>query len=240
MCFTFCRDNCAKREREDVVKAILIFIFFLFLVGLTVVLLALGFSAKRSEVIYPALYLLSVIVLCIVGFIHCKYYFGLSLNPRKIKDCGNPFTDCNIGLDNAYRPLLCLVLPCMFIAIHNVLWIMLGITTEPFWALPVVTSLVAVAFLIYLLILYCVSSERDWDKVDKFHTVVFVGAVLSIVSVLFSFFLSGSHFFDNSLMSSTIPGILIVILSVWWKFFRGRGYGEIPRAPQNDIIDQQN
>jgi len=99
---------------------------------------------------------------------------------------------------------------------------MIGITTEPFWAIPVATSVVAVALLVYLLAFYCVSSERTWDALDIFHLVVLVCAVLSIVAVLFSFFLAGNQFFDNNLMSSTIPGILIVILSVWWKFYKDK------------------
>jgi len=114
------------------------------------------------------------------------------------------------------------VYPGLFIGIHHFLWTMIGITTEPFWAIPVATSVVAVALLVYLLAFYCVSSERTWDALDIFHLVVLVCAVLSIVAVLFSFFLAGNQFFDNNLMSSTIPGILIVILSVWWKFYKDK------------------
>ncbi len=245
LCFEFCEDN--YRNRKDVVKATLLFTFFFYLVGLTVALLALGFSTKKYEMSYPLFYFLSVVLFSFLGFWFGKYRFGLSFKPEEIKERRNPFSQDQgeTSVDKADRPFLCMVFPCMFIAIHNVLWVMLGITTEPFWAIPVVTSHVAVALLVYLLILYCfnVSSENEsnntegkWGNVDKFNLLILIGAVLSIVSVLFSFFLTGSHFFDNSLMSSTIPGILIVILSIGWKFLRKKGDHNVQNVSQNETV----
>jgi len=82
------------------------------------------------------------------------------------------------------------VFPCLFVVrIHNALWVITGITTEPFWAIPVV----AVALLIYHLLLYCVSIE-SFDKLAVVNLVILVSAVYSIIAVLVSFFWTGSHF----------------------------------------------
>ena len=221
LCLHFVKDNNDKDDNnKDVVKATLLFLFVLFLFGLFVAFISLSYSTKTRQMTYPFVFCVSIILLCFVGFICCKSYLGLTFNFRD--GCNISFSEDILSDSTKYRPFVCTVYPGLFIGIHHFLWTMIGITTEPFWAIPVATSVVAVALLVYLLAFYCVSSERTWDALDIFHLVVLVCAVLSIVAVLFSFFLAGNQFFDNNLMSSTIPGILIVILSVWWKFYKDK------------------
>lgn len=93
---------------------------------------------------------------------------------------------------------------------------MIGIITEPFWALPVVTTIVMLAFLFYVLSSLFFSLEK-WDKWQRINFALLVAVGMSVMLVQFSFLLIGQQFFDESLISSAIQSALVVIISIWLK-----------------------
>lgn len=204
LCIQLFNENYNNRE-DVVVKATLFFLFLVFWLGIISAITAICYSIKGYKITYPIVYLFSIILVLLRGLFYCKSYLILDAQI-------NPVTPHSLS---AYT-----VDPGCFIVIHSILWMMVGMISEPFWAIPIVTSYAVVIFLFYLSAFFYLSSDRQWDTRDKVNLGVLVVLVLSVISVQFSFFIVGSHFFNDGLISSIIPSVLLVILSVWCKFFK--------------------
>lgn len=202
ICIQLFKENNSNRKNEDdnstvFVKATIYFLFIFFCLGVTFSIIAICYSAEGNQVAYPLAYLFSIALVFVLG-IFCP----------------------NIETDDLEKVLRYTVDPGCFVLVHHLLWMITGAITEPFWAIPIVTSGAAVIFLFYCLAFFYHSSDRQWDKKDYVNFTMLVLTVLSTICVQFSFFVVGSHFFNEGLLSSIIPSLLVVILSYWCKFFK--------------------
>lgn len=216
LCIQLFNENYDNSD-DVVVKATLFFLLVAFCLGLISAITAICYSAEGNQVVYPLVYLFSIILVFLRGFFYCRSNLkpDAQVNPR------TPHSLSPYAVD-----------PGCFIVVHYVLWMMIGMITEPFWAIPVVTSCAAVIILFYLSAFFYLSTDRQWDSRDKVNLAMLVFAVLSTISVQFSFFLVGSHFFNEGLVSSIIPSVLVVILSVWFKFFKDYDSSETAPKPE--------
>lgn len=197
------------------VKSVLLFVFVLFWLGTVVAVFAAAYSIQGRQVIYPLIYLFFIFLLCLRRF---RY----SLSPLRGRNDGA--ISGETGKNRNKEPeqeepascFLCTAFPGCFIALHHTLWVMIGIITEPFWALPIVTTIVMLAFLFYVLSFLFFGIE-GWEKKNAINFALVVAAGMSVLLVQFSFFLIGQQFFDESLISSAIQSALVVIISIWLK-----------------------
>lgn len=97
---------------------------------------------------------------------------------------------------------------------------LVGMITEPYWAIPVVTLHAAAVCFFYLLLGFYHSLDRDWNIRDKINLTLLFILLMSIISVQVLFFLVVSHFFNEGLIFSAIPSVLIIILGFWCKNFK--------------------
>lgn len=166
----------------------------------------------QEQIIYPLTYLSLIFLVCIRRFLYC-------LSRKHIKCKNHKITSWKFEKDGNAEPgwgFLCTAYPGCFIAVHHILWVMIGIITEPFWALPVVTTFVMLAFLFYVLSsLYF--SFQTWEMWQTINFVLLVAVAISVMLVQFSFLLIGHQFFDESLISSAIQSALVVIISIWLR-----------------------
>lgn len=81
--------------------------------------------------------------------------------------------------------------------------------------IPLATSCVVVILLFYLSALFFFPTDRQWDPTNIVNLKMLVLAVFSTICVQYSFFIVGSHFFHEGLVSSIIPNLLTIILSVF-------------------------
>ena len=102
--------------------------------------------------------------------------------------------------------------------------------------IPLATSCVVVILLFYLSALFYFSTDRQWDATDIVNFTMLVLAVFSTICVQYSFFIVGSHFFHGGLVSSIIPSLLTIILSVWLTFFKDFNQAS-SNAADDDIND---
>ena len=208
-------DENYDNGKDAVVKATFFFLFVVFCLGVFSAITAICYSTEGIQVVYPLIYLFSIALVFLRGVFYCR----TNLKDDALVSPSTPHTLSPYTVD-----------PGCFIVVHYVLWMMVGmIRTEPFWAIPVVTSCAAVIFLFYISAFFYLSADRQWDVRDKVHLTVLAFAVLSTISVQFSFFIVGSHFFNEGLVSSIIPSVLVVILSLWCKFFKDYDRMETPK-----------
>ena len=93
------------------------------------------------------------------------------------------------------------VYPGSFVMIHSVLWMTVGMITEPYWAIPVVSSLAAAVCLFYFLLGFCHSPDRNWDIRDKINSALLFLFFMSVISVQLLFFFIGGPFFNEEIIS---------------------------------------
>ena len=206
--------HCKKQYKGNPskVKSALLFIFVLFWLGIIAAILSTSYSRQDRQLTYPLTYLLFIFLVCLRRFLYC-------LSRKHIKCINCKITSWKFEKDGNVEPawgFLCTVYPGCFIAVHHVLWVMIGIITEPFWALPVVTTLMMLAFLFYVLSSLYFSFEK-WDMWQTINFVLLVAVAISVMLAQFSFLLIGHQFFDESLISSAIQSALVVIISIWLK-----------------------
>lgn len=203
---------CKNQDNQSGnVKSALLLIFVLFWLGIVVAILAAIYSIQL-QIFYPLIYLSFIFLVCLRRFLYC-------LSRRHIErdnDCKISWKFKENGEAEPVRGSLCTVYPGCFIAVHHTLWIMIGIITEPFWALPIITSIVMLAFLFYVLS-SLFFSFREWHRWEIINFALLVAVAMSVMLVQFSFFLIGQQFFDESLISSATQSTLVVIISIWLK-----------------------
>ena len=207
---------CKKYNRGDQrgkAKSALLFISVLFWLGTAVAIIVPSFYSIQLQMLYPLIYLLFIFLVCLRRFLFCLYREHIDLDRKgKLKS----WKFGKIGEPEPVRGSLCTVYPGCFIVVHHTLWVMIGIITEPFWALPVITALVMMAFLFYVLSSLFFSFQT-WDRWQTINFALLVAVGIAVMLVQFSFFLIGQQFFDESLISSAIQSALVVILSIWLK-----------------------
>lgn len=212
---TECKERYKDKQLKIKVKSVLLFVFVLFWLGTVIAVFAAAYSIQGRQVIYPLTYLFFIFLLCLRRF---RY----SLSPLRGRNDGA--ISGETGENRNSEPeqeepvscFLCTAFPGCFIALHHTLWVMIGIITEPFWALPIVTTIVMLAFLFYVLSFLFFGIE-GWEKKNAINFALVVAAGMSVLLVQFSFFLIGQQFFDESLISSAIQSALVVIISIWLK-----------------------
>ena len=213
--------ECKKRYKDNQihVKSVLLFVFVLFLFGTVVAVFAAVYSTQGRQLIYPLVYLFFIFLLCLRRFRYC-------LSSQRVNLRNNGAISGETGENKNTEPeqedpgFLCTAFPGCFIALHQTLWVMIGIITEPFWALPIVTTILMLAFLFYVLSFLFFGIE-GWEKKNTINFTLVVAAGMSVLLVQFSFFLIGQQFFDESLISSAIQSALVVIISIWLKSVNG-------------------
>ena len=115
--------------------------------------------------------------------------------------------------------------PAVFIAYHHLLWILLGIITEPHWGFTVLVAVVALYIMFFLSFseLYCVSSENFSEKGQKsficFMSFCLIIAILSaFVLFILVLLMVAQVFLSKSLILALIQNILTCVVTVWFGY----------------------
>ena len=120
-----------------------------------------------------------------------------------------------------------IVYPSLFIAIHHLLWVLLGIITEPFGAFPILVAISSVLFALFYLV--CELSCANISDSRLKCCIILLSAAAFLVFSLFIFILVvvGQAFFSESLIAGVVQTLLILIIA-WWF-----GYLDLGKAKQS-------
>ena len=220
------------RGESNRAKSILSLVFVVLLCGTIVAIVAVIYS-RQAQIIYPLTYLLFILLI----FLLCSAYYLFQAGNEDNKIACFKFG--NNGKLQSKSILLWTTYPGIFIAVHHALWVMIGIITEPYWALPVATSFIMFAFLFYLLSALFFSQTQEWDTSMKIKFGFMIAACISVVMVQLSFLLVGNQFFDESLLSSAIQSALVVIISIWFRSIK-KVNEEVGYAGNNNRNNEAN
>lgn len=205
-------NSLLKRVNQSKIKSTLLLIFVVFWLGILIAIIATT-HAMPGQLTYPLIYIFSICLVCFGRFFYCLHQERIER--RKCRIVSWKFE--STSNEEPGWGFLCTAYPGCFIAVHHILWVMIGIITEPFWAIPVVTSYIMLAFLLYVLSSLYYSFE-EWNPRQTINFILVVAAAISVMLVQFSFLLVGHLVFDEGLISSAIQSALAVIITIWLKY----------------------
>lgn len=114
--------------------------------------------------------------------------------------------------------------PAVFITYHHLLWILLGIITEPFWGFTVLEAVISLCatFFYFFSELYSVFPKKFYSSGKCSEIFIFFMSFLLIVAVLHAFVLFMLVLFavaqasmGESLISTLIQNILTFVVTAW-------------------------
>ena len=104
-----------------------------------------------------------------------------------------------------------IVHPSLFIAFHHLLWVLLGIITEPFWAIPVLVAVSSVLFVLYFLVYeYYLGMDGKFTYTKELW--FFVSCFLGFLLLILILVVVGQAFFSDSLIANVAQSIMMLLL----------------------------
>ena len=118
----------------------------------------------------------------------------------------------------------CFVLyPAIFMACHHLLWILLGVVTEPFWGITILGTVFSISFCIYFLVyhLHLAFCDRENDCFKyTLITILILGGFIAVILFLLVLLTVAQVFLSESLISAVIQNVLVFVATIWFKSLR--------------------
>ena len=154
---------------------------------------------------------------------------------------GECWENINLCLTQAHGDLtsrnLCscvFLYPAIFMACHHLLWILLGVITEPFWGFTILVAVIAVCVIFFFLFseLYNVfpapqnfrpseksSSDKNMDVIIM-SCILFVAVLSAFVLLLLVLFAVAQVFLSESLIATLIQNALTFVVTALFGYLR--------------------
>ena len=232
----FCSGNEAVKKAERSKAAALVFLLpIVFIGGLVVIVLSLIRDQREFSnfyFTYVFYFLLVFLAVFLRRLIWCFYRNKGSWKAmrRMSLDKGHNSEGTSKNFFSCF-----VAYPALFVVFHHLLWILFGITTEPFWAFPVLVSVIAVLFLLYFLV-YQFHKEFNMDVLKNLKAFFLILlSFLVFVLLIFTLLLVGQAFLSNSLIANVVQGALVIVITYW---FRSVHSGEEHTVSPKKILQQ--
>ena len=130
--------------------------------------------------------------------------------------------------------------PAIFMACHHLLWIMLGVITEPFWGISVLVAVISVSAILvfffydfyeYYLSHECIdrecercSARRDWRREYWFpffmSLFLVLGSCAASVLLIIVLLVVAQSFLSESLVSTLVQNGLVFFSTLWLGYLK--------------------
>ena len=234
----FCSGNEAVKKAERSKAAALVFLLpIVFIGGLVVIVLSLIRDQREFSnfyFTYVFYFLLVFLAVFLRRLIWCFYRNKGSWKAmrRMSLDKGHNSEGTSKNFFSCF-----VAYPALFVVFHHLLWILFGITTEPFWAFPVLVSVIAVLFVLYFVV-YQFHKEFGTDVCNNCQA-VFLSLLSFLVFVLliFTLLLVGQAFLSDSLIANVVQGALVIVITYWFRSVHSESGEEHTVSPKK-ILQQ--
>ena len=127
-----------------------------------------------------------------------------------------------------YRTAYVIVYPSLFIGFHHLLWVLLGMITEPFWAFPIFVAISSVLFALFYLVYELNSVNISDSRLKYFIMSLSLAAFLVFSFFIFILVVVGQAFFSESLIAGVVQTLLILIITWWFRYLDLGRVNQIP------------
>ena len=214
----YCKKSAGNDDKSRAAALLLLFLFVL-VVGFILMFVALFVPVKQFDLHSDVYMIAFVVVYFVVFFRRLGWWLWCTRNGTRIisnlVDGYESGTSTNIWS--------CIVHPALFSSLHHLLWIVLGIITEPFWAVPVLMAICTVLFIFYYLVYQYHKGMSSKDSSGHLrHSAQALG--LSIISFLlvglfiFTLLVVGQAFLSESLIANIVQSVLVIVTTLWFKY----------------------
>lgn len=227
--------TCTEKKKEEEnyqskVVAVMVLSIIVFFGGIGLNIYAFTLSSCHQD-LYSRVFLLFVVAVLIRRFVWCIYVHRVYRNI--IQTCRNigckkvmSFMSLTAGHENETSTnfFSCFVVyPAIFMACHHVLWIFLGVVTEPFWGITILGAVFSISFCIYFLVyqLHVAFLEPGNDRFMRtLMLILILGGFISVILFLLVFLTVAQVFLSESLISAVIQNVLVFVATIWFKSLR--------------------
>ena len=226
-------------DKNDQIAAVMLLSLFILVAGISLNIYAWSVSTFQQDLYvrvffgFVLLVFLRRCIYCIV--IHC--WIG-----TRYRDLQWDLTSGH-GEDTSKNIHSWVICPAAFIACHHVLWILLGVITEPLWGCTVLVGVTSVFSVSYFLVcdLYnnFFSAQNSWFFMAL---ILILGGFLAFALLLLVLLVVAQAFFGESLISTVVQNGLVAIGTVGYGYLktktgrgeRGGGGGEGERRRERE------
>lgn len=220
-----CSEEKKKKENcQSKVVAVMVLSIIVFFGGIGLNIYAFTLSSCHQD-LYSRVFLLFVVTVLIRRFVWCIYAHRVYKNI--IQTCRN--IDCKKvmsltaghEIETSTNFVSCFfVYPAIFMACHHVLWIFLGVLTEPFWGITILGAVFSISFCIYFLVYHLHVAFLDPENDLFMCTMIFcliLGGFIAVILFLLVLLTVAQVFLSESLISTVIQNLLVFVATIWFK-----------------------
>ena len=212
---------------ESKTFAVMILFIIVFIVGISLNVYALPKISNIEQDVYVVVFFVFVILVILRRVIFC---ICTSRN-RKFKEYVREFKFCKCltsGHETGANIVSCLIVyPAAFMVCHHVLWIFLGIITDPFWGITVFVAVTSPAAALYILVCEFHKSSSILKGCDFCMSLFLLLAILfTFVLLIMVLLVVARVFLSEDLVFVVVQNVLVLVTTVWFKYLKlGAGGG---------------
>ena len=221
------KEEKKKENYQSKIVAVMVLSIIVCLGGISLNIYAFTLSSCHQD-LYSRVFLLFVATVLIRRLVWCICVHKVHRNI--IQTCKNisckkvmSFMSLTAGHENETSKnfVSCFVVyPAIFMACHHLLWIFLGVLTEPFWGITILGAVFSISFCIYFLVYHLHVAFLD-PKIDRFMcTMIFcliLGGFIAVILFLLVLLTVAQVFLSESLISTVIQNLLVFVATIWFK-----------------------
>lgn len=224
------KEEKKKENYQSKIVAVMVLSIIVCLGGISLNIYAFTLSSCHQD-LYSRVFLLFVATVLIRRFVWCIYVHRVHRNI--IQTCKNiscktvlSFMSLTVGHENETSTnfVSCFFLyPAIFMACHHLLWIFLGVVTEPFWGITILGAVCSISFCIYFLVyqLHVAFLEPGNDSCMRtLMLILILGGFIAVILFLLVFLTVAQVFLSESLISAVIQNVLVFVATIWFKSLR--------------------
>ena len=117
----------------------------------------------------------------------------------------------------------CFILyPAVFMACHHLLWILLGVITEPFWGISVLAAVLSASAVFCFLFhdFFTHFSSFECDRKCLIALFLDLGGFVAFLLLIFVLLVVGQSFLSESLITTLVQNILVVFATLAFKYLK--------------------
>ena len=117
----------------------------------------------------------------------------------------------------------CFILyPAVFMACHHLLWILLGIITEPFWGISVLGAVVSISAVLFFLTyeFHKAFPSPECSIPFMMSLILIPGIFLAFVLLILVLLVISQSFLSESLISTLVQNGLVLFATLWLRYLK--------------------
>ena len=208
-----------EKQNKSKIAAVMCLSIILFLGGLISSICALCLSSDHQD-LYVRVFLGFILLVFTRRALWCiRIRYLNDHDSAKTFNC-----DLTTGHENktSTNIVSCFILyPAIFMACHHLLWILLGVLTEPFWGITVLVAVVSVTAVLFFLA-YSFHKYPPSEEKWTFYTslILIVADFFAVVLLMMVFIVVAQAFVSEDLISVIVQNVLVSVVTAWYGYIK--------------------